>query len=106
MRYAADIGGYEIDSLPSQVQVAVCHGFFVEQKYRGKGYARILKQMQGVKLAELSYDFAICTVAGDNLIQQKVLMAAGWDRLAAFKNRRTGGTTEIWGREIWGREIK
>ena len=32
MRFATQFGAYEIDSVPSQPQVAHCHGFFVHNQ--------------------------------------------------------------------------
>lgn len=43
MRYSTPAGAYEIDSVPSQPQVAHCHGFFVQRELRGHGLAHKLK---------------------------------------------------------------
>lgn len=34
MRFATQYGAYEIESVPSQPQVAICHGFFVHHEIR------------------------------------------------------------------------
>jgi predicted GNAT family acetyltransferase len=44
MRFATPVGAYEIDSVPSQPQVAHCHAFFVPNDLRGRGLAHILKE--------------------------------------------------------------
>jgi len=36
MRFSTPAGAYEIDSVPSQPQVAHCHGFFVRHELRGR----------------------------------------------------------------------
>ncbi len=53
---------FEIDSLPSQCQVAICHGFFVKPEARGQGLAHLAKMEQARLLKDLAYDYAICTV--------------------------------------------
>ena len=45
-RYAVGPAAFEIDSLPSQCQVAICHGFFVAPASRGKGVAHQAKKAQ------------------------------------------------------------
>lgn len=88
MRYATNIGVFEIDSLPSQVQVAVCHGFFVFEHQRGKGLATELHKQQISKLIELGYDFAMSTVAADNIKQISAIKKAGWKKSDEFYNGR------------------
>ena len=36
MRFSTPAGAYEIDSIPSQPQVAHCHAFFVPKDLRGR----------------------------------------------------------------------
>lgn len=96
-RFANNAGAFIIDPLPSQPQLAICHGFFVSHAQRGKGLAHQLKQEQNELLRALNYDAAICTVDGANEVQKKVLTKAGWKHLLSFRNRKTGGRTELWG---------
>ena len=100
MRFALTEGAYEIDSLPSQPQVAHCHGFFVYHELRGRGLAHTLKLHQKATLASLGYDYATCTVCGSNAAQQRVLTRAGWVRIASFTSSKTGEEVEIWGWEV------
>lgn len=52
-RYAVGPAAFEIDSLPSQCQVAICHGFFVKPEARGMGRAHIAKKAQAEILKSL-----------------------------------------------------
>lgn len=97
MRFATSSGAYEIDSLPSQPQVANCHAFFVQKDLRGQGQAHALKTHQNMMLAALGYDFATCTVCSSNAAQKRVLTRAGWARLASFVSSKTGEEVELWG---------
>lgn len=99
-RFINDDGAFLIDPMPSQPQVALCHGFFVQHRKRGRGLAHGLKARQNQILHELQYDFAICTVDGANEAQKKVLTRAGWRWLASFVNRKTGSHTELWGWQV------
>jgi len=99
-RFINDDGAFLIDPMPSQPQLALCHGFFVQHSKRGKGRAHGLKALQNQILHELQYDFAVCTVDGSNEAQKKVLTRAGWRWLASFINRKTGSHTELWGWQV------
>lgn len=99
-RFATTYGAFEIESLPSQPQVAVCHAFFVRQDMRGKGYGHNLKAYQAKALESLNYDYAICTCKGENAAQQKVLADAGWKHLDTFINSNTGGAVQVWGKAV------
>jgi hypothetical protein len=103
MRFATPAGAYEIDSVPSQPQVAHCHAFFVPKDLRGQGHAHALKTHQNMMLAALGYDFATCTVCASNVAQQRVLARAGWVRLASFASSKTSEEVEIWGWAVQGK---
>ncbi|NDY89770.1 hypothetical protein [Ideonella livida] len=90
-------GAFEIGPMPSQPQVALCHGFFVHHAKRGQGFGHQLKAHQNRILRERLYDFSICTVDGANERQKAVLTRAGWHWMASFRNSKTGGHTEMWG---------
>lgn len=99
-RHAIAVGVYCIDAIPNQPQVAHCHSFFIHEQHRGKGYAIELKRHQMNTLRELGFNFATCTTAGNNERQHRVLEAAGWKRLAEFRNTRDGAATVMWGWEV------
>lgn len=99
-RHSTTFGAFEVDSLPSQPQIGVCHAFFVRHDRRGEGLAHTLKTVQANVLAHDQYDYGLCTCDGANVAQQRVLSAAGWRMLDAFSNSKTGGVTQIWGRPI------
>lgn len=97
MRISTHHGACEIDSLPGQSQIAICHSFFIANFKRGNGKGHQLKFKQMKALYRAQYDYALCTVAGDNERQKHVLSKSRWKKLAEFANRRSGGVTEIWG---------
>jgi len=95
-RFATRFGAFEIDSLPGQCQVAVCHSFVVPEDHRGNGHGHHLKAEQEALLDHHHYDFAVCTVAAGNERQKRILEKSGWRHLANFRNRRSCETTELW----------
>lgn len=99
-RHAHPIGAFHIDPIPSQPQVAHCHGFFVPVDMRGKGNGIQLKLKQMEQLRLDHYDFATATVDGNNAAQIAILKKTGWRHLASFTNSKTGGTTELWGCQV------
>lgn len=101
MKFSTAYGAFEIDSMPGQPQVALCHSFFVPESHRGQGFAHALKQDQIRVLLGQQYDFAICTVAAGNDRQVAVLERAGWRVLMdGFCNSRLGGQTLIFGFDV------
>ena len=99
-RHANIYGCYEIDSIPGQPQIAHCHSFFVPIDRRGLKLGHALKEHQVKTLAAELYDYATATVDSGNEAQKRVLEKAGFRRLDTFTNSKTGGTTELWGRQI------
>lgn len=99
-RHTTFAGTFQVDSMPQQPQLALCHGFFVPMRQRGRKLAHKLKLQQMQYLAGENFDFAVATVDGANIAMQKVMEGAGWQRLAEFPNSRTGGSTQIWGAKV------
>lgn len=100
MRYATPYGFFSITPMPGQPMVAICHSFGVPEPLRGQGYGHQLKAAQNAKLAEMLFDYAICTVAAANEKQKRVLTRGGWKFLTAFRNTRSCEMTEQWGWEV------
>lgn len=96
MRFSSDIGVFEIESMPNQGQVAICFGFYVYELMRRQGFAKDLHEMQIIQLKKYGYDYAICTVAGDNPAQSRSIANAGWRMTNEFYNTRTGIKTQVW----------
>jgi L-amino acid N-acyltransferase YncA len=99
-RIATEYGAFEFESLPNQTQVAVTHSMFIEIDMRGQGLGRQLKRLQIQTLKSLKYDYALCTVDGQNEVQQTLLRSLGGEMLKQFSNSKTGGTTQIWGFDL------
>lgn len=100
MKHSTEFGAFNIDPMPGQPQLALCHSFFVPEPLRGRGYGHILKDQQAQALIDGHLDFAICTVAADNARQRAVLKRAGWQYLGEFANTRIGGRTCIYGFDV------
>lgn len=96
-RHIDEHGAFELTTLPGQPQVAICHSFFITEEHRGRGKGKALKEAQRVTLRRLHYDYGVCTVSANNAAQKRILMAAGWQKLTEFHNRRLCETTELWG---------
>lgn len=99
-RYSTEYGAYIIEPMPSQPQIAICHGLFVHREMRGSGMGHELKLHQERTLVNDLYDYGVCSCDGANVAQQRVLAVAGWRRLDEFENGKTGGRTQIWGRPV------
>ncbi|ATE60139.1 hypothetical protein [Thauera sinica] len=100
MRLTTSYGSYEIEPMPGQPQIALCHSFFIVEHARGQGRASALKRHQNDVLVQQHYDLAICTVASTNTRQHSVLSKAGWVPLMTFTNSRLGGETLIYGFDV------
>lgn len=98
MRHSLNYGTFEIDSLPGNSQIAMCHHFLVRKEFRGKGLGHDLKKWQDEVLNRYHYGYAIATVAAHNTAQIKCMEASGWKLLDEFHNDRHGEFTTIWGK--------
>ncbi len=99
-RHATRFGAYHLDPMPSQPQIAICHGLFVSEDERGHGLGHQLKKEQEAQLKKDLFDYALCTCDGGNAAQQAVLEKAGWNKVDTFHNSKTGGQTQVWGRRV------
>lgn len=95
-RYTFPYGAFNIEPMPGQPQIALCHSFFVPAHLRGQGNGNRLKAAQNRLLIDNHYDLVICTVAHDNVRQRAVLKAAGWVMVTGFENSRLGGVTTVY----------
>lgn len=100
MRYSTPYGFFEIVPMPGQPQIAICHGLGVPTHLRDKGLGSKLKEAQNQLIAELLYDYAICSVSSTNAKQKHILAKYGWTRLDFFQNTRQSEETEIWGWKV------
>lgn len=99
-RYPSLHGAFHIDPMPGQPQVAHCHSFFIQADKRHQGHGTAMKRLQMFHLQSQQYDYATCTIDASNDAQRQVLIKNGWRRLDGFSNSRTGGQTELWGRDV------
>ena len=99
-RYATEYGAFCIEQIPNQPQLAHCHSFQIKDEFKGKGLAKQLKLFQCHVLQTLSFDYATCTTAGDNIRQHRVLEGLGWERKDEFTNSAIGSTTILWGWKV------
>ena len=99
-RHDTPYGAFHIEPVPSQPQIAICHGLFVSEGMRGQGLGHMLKAAQETQLKRDLYDYAICTCDGANAKQQAVLERAGWRKIDTFNNTKTGAETQVWGRRV------
>ena len=88
MRYSCEFGFFEIDSMPNQPLMALCHSFTVYEKNRGKGLGYKLKQYQHDVLEVNGFVSAVCTVRSTNIAEIKILNACGWYEVAKFFDNR------------------
>ena len=80
--------------------VVSCEGKAVAKGLCGKHYQRMKKYGDPLKKISLKGDSVtdrFWTVDGQNQAQITILQQAGWNVLAEFDNRKTGGITQVWG---------
>jgi len=89
MRFSYEFGYFEIDSMPNQPGLALCHSFVVFGSLRGRGYGHKLKAHQEFELIKLGYSAAICTVQSTNKAQIAILEKFNWKLSAEFYDDRS-----------------
>lgn len=83
-KFETDRSVRTITNLPGNINLAVSHGMYMKPEFRGKGFAHEEQQQSLDFMRSYGYKYALCTVAGDNEAQIKVLNKAGWVKLASF----------------------
>ena len=99
-RYNLREGGFEVTSLPGNLQVAICHAFYIAPRHRGGGAGKKLKSYQNDFLKVMGYDYAVCTVRTDNIKQRNVLQSQGWKRIYGFYDHRQDVVVELWSHKL------
>jgi GNAT superfamily N-acetyltransferase len=100
MRFANELGAYEIDNLPGCSQVAVSNQAFVKVGFRGKGVGTKLHQERLKVIEDLGYDYALCTVDLSNTAQISILTKAEWLQIDSFVSSKTGHRVGIFGKHF------
>lgn len=100
MRFADDVGFYELNPFPGCNQICVSNHALIYAEERGKGLGQIQHQERLRKAEELGYDFIICSVRADNVVEITILKKNGWIMSHEFVSRETGNTVQIWGRAL------
>jgi GNAT superfamily N-acetyltransferase len=95
-RFSTKYGVFHITPKPGLPQVAICHGFYVIETMRSKGYGHKLMEDMVKQLRKDQFDYAICTTAWDNVAMQRCLVDGGWTLLANFHNRKTAQRHQLW----------
>lgn len=88
----------EIDDLPGCSQIAVSHSVFALKK--GAGQGRQANEQRLNIMAELGYDYTLCTSNLTNGPQRTILESNGWTLLASFTSSKTGNLVGVWGRHV------
>lgn len=91
----------EVDTLPGCSQVAVSHGVFTPAHLRGKGNATKANLARTVIMKSyFGYDYALCTVAADNVAQIKIMEKNAWKRLDTFPSSKTNHEVHLYGKVL------
>ena len=100
MRYANKYGVCELSSMPGCTQTVISHSMFIYPKYRKQGFGSINMQLRIDRCKQLGYDYMICTVAKNNIAQQKLLNKFNFKELDAFKSNKTSNNVSFYGKKI------
>lgn len=92
MRYSNMHGFYELNPMPGCNQLVVSNHAFIYPAHRGKGHGNRQHKERLLKISELGYDAAICTVNACNAAEMHILNTHGWRRVGQFVNKETGNT--------------
>lgn len=91
------IGGYEIDPLPGNGDVAVSHGVYLREGFRGAGLGQRQHEERLANITNQNYMAVICTVREDNEVEKHILTKNGWTKVWGFPNK-DGEKVELWAR--------
>lgn len=100
MRFSTPHGFYELNQFPGCNQIVVSNHSWISPEHRGNGYGRLAHKARLEHIANLGYDYVMCTVRDDNRAQIHILETSGWKKLDTFFNKETEHTVHIYGKGI------
>jgi len=89
-----------IDSLPGSQQIAVFNYVFLKANLRGKGKGNAAHKKRLQTAKDLGYDYALCTVVGNNAVELHILQSNGWTKLSQFTSSKTNHDVQLWGKNL------
>ena len=93
------VGKFCLEELPGNATVAVSHGMYITDKFRGQGFATALQEAKK-RIAHSSGVLTLmCTTNSANEIENQILMKHGWNQVGRVKNY-THDHTFIWTKEV------
>lgn len=95
-RFTTEHGVAHITPMPGLPQVAIVHGVWLLEEYRGHGMGHDLMEAVNDWVTLEHYDLAMCTTADDNKAMQACLSKAGWSKTNQFRNRLAGADHQVW----------
>ena len=90
----------EISDLPGCPQIAVSHYVFLREGQKGKGQGQRAHRDRLQLMKEAGYDYALCTVIGQNAVERHILEKHGWKPLDSFSSTKTQNSVELWGKPL------
>lgn len=100
MRITKPYGFFSVDPMPNQPSVGLCYDFTIFPDFRAIGRASALKWDQLLYLKQTGFTLGLCTVQQTNLVQQRVLMKAGWRLIQMFPDIRTGNNVMMYSIDV------
>ena len=70
---------------------------YMKPEFKGKGFAHDEQRKSLNAMNTHGYKYALCTVEGSNLAQQRVLTKSGWEKLTEFFDDCTGHEVFLYG---------
>lgn len=89
----------EIIQFPRCGPIAVFGHVHLSKELRGKGIGRKAHAERLQKAQEAGYDYAVCTVNHDNIVERRILALFRWGELAVF-TASNGHRIILFGRDL------
>lgn len=100
MRFANENGYCELNPFPGNSQIVVSNHAFIYPEKRGKGKGHDNHKLRVERATFMGYDYVICTVKSDNLIERAILNRNGFKALDEFLNTSTGNMNMLFGKQL------
>ena len=100
MRFANDKGYCELNPFPGCSQIVVSNHGVIYPKERGKGYGSGNHKLRVERAKFMGYDYILCTVKSDNIVEIKILDKNKFKKLDSFVNTETNNIVYIYGKRL------
>jgi GNAT superfamily N-acetyltransferase len=103
LSYVQHIAGFTAELLPGNYDVILSHSVSIDQDFRNIGLGKLLLELRMQAASEAQASAMVATVNSSNVVERKLLRAAGWKKRKGYTPKYYGsGASAV---EFWVKQL-